>query len=257
LRLAPCRFVVGDLTSDDLVDVATQALVRGIDSPTLRELAGLYPQDRREAGELFRASMAELAVRLPERDEALWAIVRSTARAMLAGDCSPYVGSRRIWRLSHDVVEEGDLRIFVGLASEWEDHPGARAELDAEMLVAARELLDRSEPRRWIQLQAEPGRSPIVVRRPTGRTHLAVDELPVAAPLRQAIMAWSDLLGQIFEPPPSGPGGFDDQEHAEAFVREGQHLVERLQDELGDGWHVIYMPEAIRPPGLRLRRDTH
>jgi hypothetical protein len=258
LHLAACRFVVGDLNSDDLVDVATRALVRGIDSPALRQLAGLYPQDRREAGELFRVALGELAVRLPERDDALWVIVRSIAAAMIAGECAPNTGSRRIWCLQGEVVEEGDLRVFVGLASEWEDHPDYRAEIDAEMLVAAREMLDRPEPRRWIQLQAEPGRSSIVVQRPdTGRTHLAVGKLPVTAPLQQAITAWSDHLSEIFERPPIGPGGFDDQAHAEAFVAEGQHLVERIQDELGSDWHVVYMPEAIRPPGLRLRRDRH
>jgi hypothetical protein len=49
--------------------------------------------------------------------------------------------------------------------------------------------------------------------------------------------------------------GFDNQAAAATFVRSGQRLVARLQAELGDAWHVEYMPEPILPPGLRLRQD--
>ena len=49
---------------------------------------------------------------------------------------------------------------------------------------------------------------------------------------------------------PVSPQSADD---AESFVRSGEELVVQLQRELGDLWHVEYMPEPIRPPGLRLR----
>jgi len=36
-------------------------------------------------------------------------------------------------------------------------------------------------------------------------------------------------------------------------VADGERLVSRLQHELGPTYHVEYMPEPIRPPGVKLR----
>ena len=48
-------------------------------------------------------------------------------------------------------------------------------------------------------------------------------------------------------------GGFGSEHEAERFVAAGRRLVLQLQDELGASYHVEYMPEPIRPPGVRLR----
>jgi hypothetical protein len=50
-----------------------------------------------------------------------------------------------------------------------------------------------------------------------------------------------------------GSGGFTSQDHAESVVTRGQLLVVRLAAELGPGYFVEYMPEPIRPPGVKLR----
>ena len=135
---------------------------RGVDSPSLRELGGLARGDVREAADLFQAALDELGIDLPNEDEALWNLVRWTARRILTGETPPIEGARWIWRgASYRVQEEGDLRIFIGLASEWDDHPDTRPEIDRQIVEEAAELLDRPAPRRWLQLHAERGCPPL------------------------------------------------------------------------------------------------
>jgi hypothetical protein len=48
-------------------------------------------------------------------------------------------------------------------------------------------------------------------------------------------------------------GGFDSEHDAECFVVAGRRLGTQLQGELGAGYYAEYMPEPIRPPGVKLR----
>ena len=77
--------VLGKQPPEDLPDLATEALVGVVDSPSLRELAGTSPRDYQEARDLFRSAMSELGVAVPTEEEALWRCVRHWARDMLDG----------------------------------------------------------------------------------------------------------------------------------------------------------------------------
>jgi hypothetical protein len=66
-------------------------------------------------------------------------------RAVLDGDITPYDGAHRIWM---DVTTQfGDdprgnrLYVFVGSATEWEDHPEARDEIDTTIRQEAERLV--------------------------------------------------------------------------------------------------------------------
>lgn len=50
-----------------------------------------------------------------------------------------------------------------------------------------------------------------------------------------------------------GAEGFTTEAEAVTFVARGRDLAEQLQQELGESWHVEYMPEPTKPPGVRLR----
>jgi hypothetical protein len=50
------------MPSHALVDVAVRAMASGMDSPALRELAGLSPIDPRDARDLFNKALRELNV---------------------------------------------------------------------------------------------------------------------------------------------------------------------------------------------------
>jgi hypothetical protein len=145
LRLAIVRLSIGDMPAEELPNLAADALGRGIDSPSLRRLAGTPRDDVREARDLFVEAMSELGVTLPPETDGRRALVLFWAREMVDGSLSPYQTSRLIWWEGWEKLgRPDDLTVFVGLASEWEDHPDDRGELEQEMLTAAQALLDRA-----------------------------------------------------------------------------------------------------------------
>lgn len=253
LGLTACRFIVGDVPSEDLPGIATDALVRGVDSPSLRELAGLRPSDVREASDLFRAALDELGLPLPIKDEALWRLVRHIATRVVSGDLPPQDGAMWIWvNAANEVEEEGDLRIFIGLASERQDHPDAGDEIDAQVIEAAHELLARAEPRRWLRLQARRGELPLSRWKPHGLEPMFASDLGLSPDLADALTRWAMDYEATFAAE-AIRSGFESEGAAEAFVARGRMLAVDLQRELGQAWHVEFYPEPIRPPGLRLR----
>lgn len=253
LEVTACQFVVGEIPAESLPDIATQALVREVDSPSLRELAGLRRNEVREAADLFLSSLTELGLALPTRDEALWRLVRMTAARVVSGEVPPYQGALWIWtRAAHEVEEEGDLRIFIGLASERQDHPDAGNEIDAQIVDAARELLARDHPRQWLRLQARRGELPLSRSKSHGLKPVLPADLQLSPDLATALTCWAADYEATFDSDPD-ESGFESQGAAEAFVQRGRTLAGDLQRELGESWRVEFYPEPIRPPGLRLR----
>jgi hypothetical protein len=256
LEVAAWRLVVGRLASEDLPEVATEALVRGLDSPALRALAGQSRDDVRDSADLFRAALEELGIDLPDADSAQWRLVRRTAAEMMAGRIRPSDGANELWLAYQNVRDNGDLRIFVGLASMLDDHPEDAEQLEADMVAAARELLARPAPRRWIKVMATRGRSPLT--QTSGPDDREVDpaSLPLSDGLCSDLAHWDAHLRAVLSSWPAA-GGFDSELDAEQFVAEGRQLVSQLQDELGASYHVEYMPEPIRPPGVKLRARSN
>lgn len=252
LAVAAWELVTGELRAEDLPVLAADALARGLDSPTLGELAAQSASDVRDSRDLFGQVINELGIELPDPDRARWNLVRETARAIVDVEIVPEVGARKIWRWAWDVADSGDLRIFVGLASELEDHPGDHARLEGQILAEAAELLRRPRPRTWIKLMATNGGS--ALSRTLGSGAVAVDpaDLAISPQLRSDVAAWSAEHARVMAGWPRN-GGFESTSDAERFVDAGRQLGSRLQSELGQDYHVEYMPEAIRPPGLRLR----
>ncbi|MDP9343061.1 MAG: hypothetical protein M3Q23_13435 [Actinomycetota bacterium] len=67
------------------------------------------------------------------------------AQAILDGSLSPYDGAKSIWwdvttRITSDEAW-GVLARFIGGATEWEEHPEARAEINREIEEGARALI--------------------------------------------------------------------------------------------------------------------
>jgi hypothetical protein len=74
-------------------------------------------------------------------------IAIDACEAILGGRIEAYEGARAIWwnawTLLSDEPEGGELAPFIGEATEWEDHPEARAEIERSITEMARDLLDR------------------------------------------------------------------------------------------------------------------
>jgi len=257
LEVAAWHMAVGRLASEDLPEIATEALVRGLDSPALRVLAGQPRWDVRESSDLFRVALDELGIELPDGDSAQWLLARRTAGEIVSGRIAPAPGADELWLAYQKVRDSGDLRIFVGLASELDDHPECAEQIHAHIVVAARELLDRPAPRRWIKLMADRGGSPLT--QTAGHDNIEVDpgDLRLSDGLRSDLAEWRAYFDATLSSWPAA-GGFDSERDAERFVAAGRQLAVRLQDELGASYYVEYMPEPIRPPGVKLRaRSDH
>ena len=74
-------------------------------------------------------------------------MVIEICQAIIAGRSPPYDGARAIWRdawpLLSDAPELDQLGGFVGAVSEWDDHPEVSAEIEAEIMTKARDILVR------------------------------------------------------------------------------------------------------------------
>jgi hypothetical protein len=255
LVLAAWQLVLGELPSEALPRLATDALMRGVDSPALREHAGQSAEDVRASQDLFRTVIVELGLPTLNQAEAARALARAVAEDIIAGELSPAAGAQWIWRSAyHRVEEEGDLRIFVGLVSELEDHPEDQTAIEAQIVVAARELLARETPRRWIKLMARRGSGPLTRWSSDFPTSVDARSLPINPDLLIDIERWVFDFGGTYSDTPE-KSGFASQSAAEAFVARGRNLAERLQSDLGPGWHIEYMPEPIRPPGVRIKKS--
>jgi hypothetical protein len=70
------------------------------------------------------------------------------ARRIVSGYLTPYEGARRIWlEIANEYMDKpaiwDELRIFVHLATEWDDRPAERAQLEQEIRDEARKLVTR------------------------------------------------------------------------------------------------------------------
>jgi hypothetical protein len=199
--------------------------------------------------------LGELGIAIPTEQEALWKLVRFTCAQITGGAVSPFAGAEWIWRsASWRVDEEGDLRIFAGLASEYEGHPEDAVVIGAQIVAASKELLARTKPRRWVRSMAERGSSALSQTGPSGPEAIDVLELPIPPTLAARVAAWAADYEQTFGDR-AADDGFESEEDAASFTERGRSLVEDLQEELGPGWCVEYRPEPTRPPGLRLKSE--
>ena len=72
-------------------------------------------------------------------------VATQVAERILAGTVTPYDGAHEIWRWlsDHEQVGIDELGVFIGLASEWQDHPESRAVLEADIIDEARLCVER------------------------------------------------------------------------------------------------------------------
>ena len=138
----------------------------------------------------------------------------------------------------------------MGLASQLDDRPADADRIEAAIVVAAQELLARPAPRRWIKLVAVRGRSPLTQTAGPDDVEVHPETLQLSGTLLSDLARW-DAYTALSDWPEAG--GFESEQDAERFVAAGRQLVSQLQEELGPSYYVEYMPEPIRPPGVKLR----
>jgi hypothetical protein len=142
MRSVGVRVLAGELASEELPMIAAQALADGVDSPSLRELAGLSHGEFREAGELLIQVVKELGLpELPDEDQAAWEMACSYARRIVYGAIAPVEGAHAIaWHAGRLRFPE-PLAKFAYLADLWEDNAAGRAQLEQDIEREAATML--------------------------------------------------------------------------------------------------------------------
>jgi hypothetical protein len=140
------RWVLEDLGPEEVPGLAVDALEAGCGASSVAVLAGLDHPTRREVEAELPELLRHLGLIRPDRREALRIAGNACAHHMVDGSIAPLAGARRLSWIANefwgtDTFEQ--LSIFVGLASEWDDHPQHRASGEADMMAAAVALLDR------------------------------------------------------------------------------------------------------------------
>jgi hypothetical protein len=141
LALAAAWFALGKLSSAQAINAASAALDRGVYSETLGELMSADPVGL-SAVPMFGQALAELGIPVPPLCEARRVIAREYARRIVVGKMTPFDGA---WRIGWDAADcpdaDPDLLAFMGLASQWDDSPRVRPEIEAHILDDAQRLL--------------------------------------------------------------------------------------------------------------------
>src|ERR1051325_2253452 len=98
LREALARQMLGKLQPLELPAIATDALLQGIDSPSLRVLAGLDvgPALGGEREECFKKVCTELGIAFKEKKEAVFYLLELWLAHICEGRTQPYEGCRKI-----------------------------------------------------------------------------------------------------------------------------------------------------------------
>ena len=151
LDITPEQASRGSAVPDaDLPMLAALWLVRGYDSPLLRELAGLTRHQRTEARGMFPAVLAELGFpvvsidspydELPWRgywDQIRWAVDQVDTTH------SPYASAQRVLEVLQDVPdlwEPGGGRQLMTLLERWDEERHRRDELTEHIRIHLRSL---------------------------------------------------------------------------------------------------------------------
>jgi hypothetical protein len=134
--------------AEDLPMAAAEALVRGVDSPALRELAGLgRGSATTEIEDLYRDALAELGIANPGRRQAVRWWLGELAKELVEGRLTVAGLARKIVP-GEEWMAEDEYR-FAYLAYYWQDMvdlnsaPTVRA-AEIELLDAARAILPQA-----------------------------------------------------------------------------------------------------------------
>jgi hypothetical protein len=136
LRLALLLLAIGEQLPEELQRIAQDALSRGFDAPSLREMARAGAGDARGA---LRRAAEELGWAVPDEASARLELIRYWASEIVSGQVAPIEGARRIARQASP--ELGHLSVWRELVGEWDGDETRTGESEAAILEQAALLL--------------------------------------------------------------------------------------------------------------------
>lgn len=127
---------------DELSALANEILQQGYDSVHLWRLATSPNIAREEGSSLFHQGLHETSLPILSRAESARLLAKAVAKNVLTGVTPPYDGAKYVWHVLYtQAPESAELRVFVGLASEYEDDERRRSEYIQDIRDEFRRLL--------------------------------------------------------------------------------------------------------------------
>jgi hypothetical protein len=130
---------MGAPLSKEAVDWAVESLIAGLDSPTLRVLAGLQePLWWSEVESIFVKAASELGFAAPATEQdALWAYARQVGRDILDDRSAPEAACHTLYRICVALDYPHGLLVWDGLDTAWIDITEGRYPYSYEAATAA------------------------------------------------------------------------------------------------------------------------
>jgi hypothetical protein len=95
-------YVLNKLEIFELPEIATQALVDGYDSESLRILAGETNPSMSNSLSLFEKVLKELKITIPTKDQARLNLINDYAKCILEDDLDPNEGAKKIYEIGSE-----------------------------------------------------------------------------------------------------------------------------------------------------------
>lgn len=134
----------GLIPPHELPDFATELLVLGYDSPSLRELAGLPVGDRSDSADMWVLVREELSVWDEDDEEAARFLLKYWAQEIVEGRVDLLSGARLMYRSGwFPLGQPAELNELVYLLDAWDDMPQRREKIDFEILDFVQKFLSR------------------------------------------------------------------------------------------------------------------
>jgi hypothetical protein len=136
-----CRVRLGLSDWREIERVGLDELAKGGSEPEIVSLASVTASTE-NLGELVDAAVKARGEDVPDETSAALLVAREVAEGIVAARLTPPSGARTLWQLARQVPDiEPQLRVFVGLSSEWDDDVLNRPAYETDIVAAARELL--------------------------------------------------------------------------------------------------------------------
>jgi hypothetical protein len=133
-------WILGRLAKSELPETACCLLESGSDSPSLRQLAGLMPDEVDQAGKLFEDALSELGRQRISVATAMYRYIYLISCEIISGATTPKSGADKIWRtvLATQIPEFHDADPFIYALSERQNRPRESEYFDHEIIKEAR-----------------------------------------------------------------------------------------------------------------------
>jgi hypothetical protein len=144
LQIAEALWALGMLPTEDIPDLAADAIAQGIESEDLMKLAGCSPQEGQEIARLFDNCLKQKGGGMSKM-HALKLCAKMVSQQILESKVTAQDGAKEIWRATLKARIDGfhELDAFIYAASEMEDRPLERNLFEKAII---------EEARRWCNL---------------------------------------------------------------------------------------------------------